>query len=81
MKKETPRFHYKLTVAVMEGLTFEQAAEKFNLNSKVHALKIFRKTLTSVNYFLRSDMDEIIKKDFDIRYIRKRWCETQIQNL
>jgi hypothetical protein len=82
MKKKTySREHYRMTIDILSGMPFQKAADQYGLNSDVHALKIFRKTLVCTNIFLGSHKSEIVKNNYDINYVRQLWRDTQWSKL
>ena len=69
------KLDYKMTGDVLNGMTLESAAEKHGYASKQSAQYTFR--LTVVKFFLPSERSEIEKNNHDLRWLRKRYKETQ----
>jgi len=75
-KKEFEKKYYHITMDILNGMTFQEAAEEYKLNSRQYAQKIFR--LTVVNFFTMSYTKEIVKNNYNIKYLRKLWKDTQL---
>jgi len=67
------RTNAHLTHDILHGMTFEAAAEEYNINSAQAVQKRFR--LTVINFFSPYQQEKIIKKDYDIKYLRKIWAD------
>ncbi len=73
---EQQRRNYRITYDVLNGATFEEAAKLHGMNSAQAAQKQFR--LTVINFFLPYRQPEIIKKNYDIKFLRRLWTDTKL---
>ena len=63
----------RLTHDILNGMTFLDASHIHSMNSAQAVQKQFRSTI--INFIFPAFKDEIIKNNYDLKYLRELWRE------